>query len=82
MNTLLTRTEDKILLPKDRCDSCGAQAYVCVTGMSGELMFCGHHYNKIMLSPTGKAKMKAFALEIIDERNFAIENRVKENVNI
>ena len=28
----------------DRCDRCGAQAYVRVTLMSGlELLFCGHH---------------------------------------
>ena len=28
----------------DRCDSCGAQAYVSVKGSTGDLMFCGHHY--------------------------------------
>lgn len=27
----------------DRCDSCGAQAYVRVTLASGELLFCAHH---------------------------------------
>ena len=27
----------------DRCDSCGAQAYVKVTMASGELLFCAHH---------------------------------------
>ncbi len=27
----------------DRCDSCGAQAYVRVTLASGELYFCAHH---------------------------------------
>lgn len=28
----------------DRCDRCGAQAYVRVTlGGGGELMFCAHH---------------------------------------
>lgn len=30
----------------DRCDSCGAQAYVRVTLNSGELLFCAHHANK------------------------------------
>lgn len=31
----------------DRCDRCGAQAYVRVvlTG-GGELMFCSHHWNR------------------------------------
>ncbi|TXK17482.1 hypothetical protein [Homoserinibacter sp. GY 40078] len=27
----------------DRCDMCGAQAYVRVTLASGELLFCAHH---------------------------------------
>ena len=27
----------------DRCDRCGAQAYVRATLVSGELYFCGHH---------------------------------------
>ncbi|WP_430592873.1 DUF7455 domain-containing protein [Humidisolicoccus flavus] len=30
----------------DRCDSCGAQAYVRVTMSSGELLFCAHHAAK------------------------------------
>ncbi len=31
------------LAAADRCDSCGAQAYVRVTLASGPLLFCGHH---------------------------------------
>ena len=27
----------------DRCDACGAQAYVRVELVTGELLFCGHH---------------------------------------
>ncbi len=27
----------------DRCDRCGAQAFVRVVLVSGELLFCGHH---------------------------------------
>jgi hypothetical protein len=35
------------LVKGDRCDSCGAQAFVQVTMPSGfELLFCGHHYSK------------------------------------
>lgn len=31
----------------DRCDSCGAQAYIRVgTPKGGELLFCAHHANK------------------------------------
>ena len=46
----------------DRCDRCGAQAYVRVTLTSGgELLFCAHH---------GRAhsdKLKQVALKIQDE---------------
>ncbi len=54
----------------DRCDSCGAQAYVHVKGISGELMFCGHHFNK-----ADGEKLQAFAFEIIDERDRLIQNK-------
>jgi hypothetical protein len=46
----------------DRCDRCGAQAYVRVTMASGfDLLFCSHH---------GKEhadKLKQIALKIHDE---------------
>ena len=52
----------------DRCDACPAQAYVLVYGISGELMFCSHHYNKIMNDPKGKVALDSFAFETIDQR--------------
>lgn len=39
MNT----TTAEPLTVADRCDRCGAQAYVKVTLPVGELLFCGHH---------------------------------------
>ncbi len=40
-------TVDQLELPVlsalDRCDLCGAQAYIRVTLESGELLFCAHH---------------------------------------
>ena len=30
----------------DRCDSCGAQAYVRVFLEQGDLLFCGHHFTE------------------------------------
>jgi len=30
----------------DRCDACGAQAYIKVEMQSGELLFCAHHGRK------------------------------------
>ena len=65
------------LSPKDRCDSCAAEALVKVTGLPGELMFCGHHYNKIMDNPKGYKEMMAFAITILDERDKLIENKAK-----
>ena len=61
----------------DRCDSCAAEALVQITGIEGVLMFCGHHYNKIMNDPVGYKKMMSFAISVIDERDKLIENKAK-----
>lgn len=63
--------------PKDRCDSCSAEALVNIKGVSGELMFCGHHYNKITNNPKANKKMISFSFEIIDERDKLIEDKTK-----
>jgi len=66
---LLTDTvQNKIITAEDRCDSCGSQAYVKVTGVTGELTFCAHHYSKIMNTKSGKAAMEKFAYDIVDNR--------------
>jgi hypothetical protein len=70
-------SEEWVLGATDRCDSCAAEALVKVTGLSGELIFCGHHYNKIMDNPEGYKKMMSFALTVIDERDKLVENRAK-----
>ena len=44
--TKVEKKQEKVLKIADRCDRCGAQAFVLATGVSGELMFCGHHYHK------------------------------------
>jgi hypothetical protein len=65
------------LSPHDRCDRCSAEALVRVTGISGELLFCGHHYNKVMDNAEGYKKMMSFALTVLDERDKLIENKAK-----
>jgi hypothetical protein len=44
------QTEDQTQVAElnatDRCDECGAQAYIRVVLASGELLFCGHHGNE------------------------------------
>ena len=50
------------LTAADRCDRCGAQAYLRVTLPSGgELLFCGHH------GRAHSGKLNQVALKIHDE---------------
>jgi hypothetical protein len=77
---LATEPKEWVLNANDRCDSgCTAQAYVYVKGLDGDLLFCAHHYEKIMTDPAGYQKMMSFAIEVVDEREKLIENRLKED---
>ncbi|MEZ5116487.1 MAG: hypothetical protein R2737_09485 [Candidatus Nanopelagicales bacterium] len=50
------------LTAADRCDRCGAQAYVRVVLVSGsELLFCAHHFE------AHSGALRDRAAEIIDE---------------
>lgn len=40
----------------DRCDVCGAQAYIRATLAKGELLFCAHHGNANKEKLEGKLK--------------------------
>lgn len=66
----ITASKEYVLKVIDRCDSCNSQAYVLVKLVTGELMFCGHHYNK------NEKSIAKFAYEIIDERDKLIENKL------
>jgi len=71
MNMTLTEEvieKEWLLKATDRCDSCPSEALVKVTGLSGDLMFCGHHYNNIMNNAAGYEKMMSFAITVVDER--------------
>jgi hypothetical protein len=58
MNTLISRP----LTAADRCDRCGAQAYVRVTLLSGsQLLFCAHHARSY------EAKLRELSADIEDE---------------
>jgi hypothetical protein len=73
-------TEQLILEPTplnavDRCDRCGAQAYVrAVLLNGGELLFCGHHAKEYSekLKPVAKtiqdetSKLQAVAVTSVD----------------
>ncbi|MFT4218787.1 MAG: hypothetical protein QM619_16620 [Micropruina sp.] len=59
----MSTTAVEELTAADRCDRCGAQAYLRVTLHAGELLFCAHH---------GKAhadRLEQVALTIQDETN-------------
>ncbi len=46
----------------DRCDRCGAQAYVRVAlAAGGELLFCGHHFRE------HEARLRPLATDVQDE---------------
>jgi hypothetical protein len=66
MNTLSTPTElppvvDYRLTAGDRCDSCGAQAYIAAEVNGSELLFCAHHGRKY------EAKLRTMATTWHDE---------------
>ncbi|WP_229116716.1 DUF7455 domain-containing protein [Actinomyces bovis] len=58
--TPISHTE-RPLTTADRCDACGAQAYLRVVLASGELLFCAHHGHK------NAAALDRVALFIQDE---------------
>jgi hypothetical protein len=57
----IEETSQHQLTAADRCDSCGAQAYIRATMASGELYFCAHHGAEF------KDKLAATAIEWHDE---------------
>jgi hypothetical protein len=66
MNTLTTPTESSAVLDYrltavDRCDSCGAQAYIAAEVNGSELLFCAHHGRKY------EEKLRAVATTWHDE---------------
>lgn len=66
----MVATVEWVLTASDRCDAkdCSAQAYVKTTGVSGDLLFCGHHYDKVMAIPDGYNSMMSFMISVVDER--------------
>lgn len=48
----------------DRCDACGAQAFVWVNMPNSQagLLYCSHHFNRF------EEKLREYAIDIVDER--------------
>lgn len=61
---MTTTTADRPLTAADRCDRCGAQAYVRATMASGlDLLLCAHHFHE------NETKLREIAIVIQDESN-------------
>lgn len=60
-----TSASAHVLSKADRCDAgnCPAQAWVLVKFLTGELVFCGHHFDKY------EAALYKDAYDIVDERH-------------
>jgi hypothetical protein len=59
-----------LLTAVDRCDRCGAQAYVRVTmPAGGELLFCAHHGREYT------PKLRELSAEITDEYDRLIDQQ-------
>ncbi len=66
---VMTTLSPSPLTASDRCDRCGAQAYVRVTLTSGgELLFCGHHARKHLPA------LESLASHVQDETERMAEN--------
>jgi hypothetical protein len=76
----MEKTLQWVLTTNDRCDykDCSAQAYVSAKGVSGELLFCSHHYESIVNNAVGYDKIMKFAFNIVDERERLSQNRSKD----
>jgi ribosomal protein L37E len=56
------------LTAQDRCDRCGAQAYIRVTMASGgELLFCAHHGH------TYESKLREVSVDFQDDSSQLVE---------
>ena len=59
---MTTTVDASPMTAQDRCDRCGAQAYVRATMESGfELLFCAHHWHE------NEARLRQVATSIHDE---------------
>lgn len=63
--TASATTVEYVLNKQDRCDTggCPAQAWVLVKFLTGELLFCSHHFDKF------EAALIKDAYEVVDERH-------------
>ena len=61
VNATVTPAPSPTLTAADRCDRCGAQAFVRVVLTSGDLLFCGHP------AKAYEDKLRESAVDWVDE---------------
>ena len=62
MTTATPVIADRPLTATDRCDRCGAQAYVrAILGSDSELLFCAHHWH------ANETALRTVATDVYDE---------------
>jgi hypothetical protein len=61
-----TLTQQPSLTIADRCDRCGAQAFIRALFVAGELTFCGHHGRELLLPLQREAILVEDATERIN----------------
>lgn len=59
--TATTLAQPPSLTIADRCDRCGAQAFIRAVFLSGDLTFCGHHGRELL------ATLQRDAVRVEDE---------------
>jgi hypothetical protein len=63
--TATTLTQPSLTIA-DRCDRCGAQAFIRAVFASGDLTFCGHHGRELMVPLQRAALLVEDATELIN----------------
>ena len=64
--TATTLAQQPSLTIADRCDRCGAQAFIRAVFVAGELTFCGHHGRELLVPLQRDALLVEDATDMIN----------------
>lgn len=79
MDDATETTKSNTLTALDRCDSCGAQAFVYTELKSGYLLFCSHHWNQYRenLEPNLRSVIDETYKLTVDKRHHEYDDEVE-----
>ena len=69
MTATTVQQERTFLTHANRCDTCGAQAFIRALFVNGELMFCGHHGRLMTIPLQQQAILIEDGTDLIDTPN-------------